>query len=112
MSNPRALWTDGWLLSITRSEHLVVLVNSLIRFLEVGIGEEPHISARSQSCPSCSSLRPVRGPPQTPRLPAQEFSTFLPVIRRREILDSGSKNSGSAGPGSVRTSRGTTAFVL
>ena len=34
---------QGSLLSIARSHHLVVLVNSVIPFLDVGIRQEPHV---------------------------------------------------------------------
>ena len=40
---PRAICTNGPLLSIIRSVHVAVLLNGVIPFLEVGIGEELHI---------------------------------------------------------------------
>jgi hypothetical protein len=76
------LWVDRSLLSIARSNHLVVLVNGVIPFLHVGIGQELHILLGNNPAPFCSSRRLVRGRSQTLRPPARELSRFLPVIQR------------------------------
>ena len=43
MLNSHSLWTDRSPLSVTRSNHVVVLINCVIPFLEIGIRQEPQI---------------------------------------------------------------------